>query len=114
MGKLPVASQSSYYCYYNQLITGTLKMPVNSVSETKKGNEKSKYSLSLNRNNAICLTSENRKVGDLKENSAPNKLSAGGNKENKPAKRPLTSTYLNTLSAAKRLKPLAETSKPIG
>lgn len=89
-------------------------MPVNSVSETKKGIEKSKFSLSLNRNNAICVSGENRKVGDSKENSALNKLSAGDNKENKPAKRPLTSTYFNTLSAAKRLKPLTETSKPIG
>lgn len=90
-------------------------MPVNSVSETKKGIEKSKFSLSLNRNNAICVSNENRKLEDCKENTAANNLSAGDNKENKPVKRPFKNTYFNTISAAKRLKPLTETSsKPIG
>ncbi|XP_028159564.1 uncharacterized protein LOC135073757 [Ostrinia nubilalis] len=88
-------------------------MPVNPVSETKKGIEKSKFSLSLNRNNAVCVTNENRKLGDSKENIAVNKLAAGDNKENKPVKRPFRNTYFNTLSAAKRLKPLIETSKSI-
>ncbi|XP_026755563.2 ubiquitin carboxyl-terminal hydrolase 1 [Galleria mellonella] len=83
-------------------------MPVNSVPETKKGIEKSRFSLSLNRNNAV-LTNENRKLGD--KNIDSSKLSTSDNKENKPIKRPLNRTYNNTLSAAKKLKPL-ESSKP--
>ncbi|KAM3960972.1 ubiquitin specific protease 1 [Aphomia sociella] len=84
-------------------------MPVNSVPETKKGIEKSRFSLSLNRNNAV-LSNENRKLGDLK-NTDLLKLSNSNNKENKPIKRPLNRTYNNTLIAAKKLKPL-EFSKP--
>ncbi|CAD0197272.1 unnamed protein product [Chrysodeixis includens] len=90
-----------------------LKMPVNSVTETKKGVDKSRFSLSLNRNNATFLSNENKKpTENLKENTDPYKQSTSNNKENKPTKRPLKSVYSNTLSAAKRLKPLSETSKP--
>ncbi|XP_026737008.1 probable ubiquitin carboxyl-terminal hydrolase creB [Trichoplusia ni] len=90
-----------------------LKMPVNSVTETKKGVDKSRFSLSLNRNNATFLSNENKKpTENLKENTDPYKQSTSNNKENKPIKRPLKSVYSNTLSAAKRLKPLSETSKP--
>lgn len=92
-----------------------LKMPVNSVTETKKGVDKSRFSLSLNRNNATILSNENKKpTENLKQNSDPYKQSTSNNKENKPIKRPLKSVYSNTLSAAKRLKPLSETSKPAG
>ncbi|CAG9795344.1 unnamed protein product [Diatraea saccharalis] len=87
-------------------------MPVNSVSETKRGIEKSRFSLSLNRNNAICVSNVNKNLSESKKNSEPIKSSISNNKENKPVKRPLKSTYFNTLSVAKRLKPLAETSKP--
>ncbi|XP_060801766.1 ubiquitin carboxyl-terminal hydrolase 1 isoform X2 [Amyelois transitella] len=79
-------------------------MPVNSVPETKKGIEKPR-SLSLNRNNAI-LSNRKRKVEDLNKISSPLKLSINCNKENKPLKRPMNGTYNNTLSAAKKLKPL--------
>lgn len=89
-------------------------MPDNSVSETKKGVEKSRFSLSLNRNNATYLSNGNTKLEDSKKNSAPCKLSNKDNKENKPLKRPFTSTYVNTLHAAKRLKPLSGASKPTG
>lgn len=91
-------------------------MPVNSVTETKKGVDKSRFSLSLNRNNATYLSNENKKPTETsKENSdPPYKQSTSSNKENKPLKRPLKSVYSNTLSVAKRLKPLTETSKPKG
>ncbi|KAJ8733488.1 hypothetical protein PYW08_001786 [Mythimna loreyi] len=90
-----------------------LKMPVNSVTETKKGVDKSRFSLSLNRNNATYLSNENKKpTENSKENSDPFRQSTNSNKENKPLKRPLKSVYSNTLSAAKRLKPLSETAKP--
>ncbi|XP_075971367.1 ubiquitin specific protease 1 [Anticarsia gemmatalis] len=90
-----------------------LKMPVNSVTETKKGVDKSRFSLSLNRNNATYLSNENKKpTENSKETSDPYKQSTSSNKENKPLKRPLKSVYSNTLSVAKRLKPLSETSKP--
>ncbi|XP_053603306.1 uncharacterized protein Usp1 [Plodia interpunctella] len=87
-------------------------MPVNSVPETKKGIEKPR-SLSLNRNNAI-LSNRKRKTEDLKEIPTPLKLSISNNKENKPLKRPLNGTYNNTLSAAKRLKPLAVSTTQSG
>ncbi|CAK1598504.1 unnamed protein product [Parnassius mnemosyne] len=86
-------------------------MPVNSVSETKRSVEKSKFPLSLNRNNATLLSSENRRPHKLKDTSSSFKVSEE-NKENKPVKRPLNGTYLNTLNAAKKLKPLTETPKP--
>ncbi|CAG5038472.1 unnamed protein product [Parnassius apollo] len=86
-------------------------MPVNSISETKKGVEKSKFPLSLNRNNATLLSSENRRPHNLKDISSSFKASEE-NKENKPVKRPLNGTYFNTLNAAKKLKPLTETPKP--
>ncbi|CAB3226538.1 unnamed protein product [Arctia plantaginis] len=90
-----------------------LKMPVNSVTESKKGVEKPKFSLSLNRNNATYLSRENKKpIENSKENSDPFKQSTSSNKENKPLKRPLKSLYSNTLLVAKRLKPLTESSKP--
>lgn len=85
-------------------------MPVNSVTETKKGVDKSRFSLSLNRNNA-CLNNENKKPTENSENTDPFRPSTNSNKENKPVKRPLKSVYSNTLSAAKRLKPLSETAK---
>uniref|UniRef100_A0A2A4J919 USP domain-containing protein n=1 Tax=Heliothis virescens TaxID=7102 RepID=A0A2A4J919_HELVI len=89
-----------------------LKMPVNSVTETKKGVDKSRFSLSLNRNNAAYLSNENKKPTDIsKENTGPFKPSTNSNKENKPLKRPSRSVYSNTLTAAKRLKPLSETAK---
>lgn len=90
-------------------------MPVNSVTESKKGVDKPKFSLSLNRNNATYLSRENTKpIENLQENSDPYKQSHSNNKENKPVKRPLKSLYSNTLSVAKRLKPLTETSKLTG
>lgn len=86
-------------------------MPVNSVTEQKKVIEKTRFNLSLNRNNATRLNDENWKPNEnFKENKNPCKH----NKENKPLKRPLKSIYSNTLSAAKRLKPLTESSKPAG
>lgn len=87
-------------------------MPVNSVTETKKGVDKSRFSLSLNRNNATFLSNENKKLTEnSKENSDPFKQTINNNKENKPVKRPFKSVYSNTLSAAKRLKPLSESVK---
>ncbi|CAG9559881.1 unnamed protein product [Danaus chrysippus] len=84
-------------------------MPVNSLSETTKGVARTKLSLSLRRNNATNPINANQKPGDLKDSSCKG---SNDNKENKPVKRPLTGTYLNTLNAAKKLKPLTETSKP--
>lgn len=86
-----------------------LKMPDNFVTETKKATDKPRFSLSLNRNNATFLSNKNNnsKVNS-KENCDPQ--CSDSNKENKPLKRPL-SVYTNTLLAAKRLKPLTETSK---
>lgn len=90
-------------------------MPVNSVIETKKGVDKYRFSLSLNRNNASYLSNENKKpTVNSKETTDPYKQSASSNKENKPLKRPLKSVYSTTISAAKRLKPLSETPKPAG
>lgn len=89
-------------------------MPENSVSETKKGVEKSRFSLSLNRNNATYLSDGNTKLEDSKKISAPCKLSNKDNKENKPLKRPFSSTYFNTLHAAKKLKTLTEPPKLTG
>ncbi|KPJ19316.1 Ubiquitin carboxyl-terminal hydrolase 1 [Papilio machaon] len=89
---------------------GILKMPVNPVSGTKKGVEKSKFTLSLNRNNATYLSDENKKLVNSKGISSSLKV-FDDNKENKPVKRALNSTYLNTLNAAKKLKPLVETPK---
>ncbi|KAG6445829.1 probable ubiquitin carboxyl-terminal hydrolase creB [Manduca sexta] len=84
-------------------------MPVNSVSETKKGVERTRLTLSLNRNNATHLNNENQRPSyKPKENSDPHKSS--DNKENKPLKRPFKSVFANTLSAAKKLKPLSEPS----
>ncbi|XP_045534855.1 ubiquitin carboxyl-terminal hydrolase 1 [Papilio machaon] len=85
-------------------------MPVNPVSGTKKGVEKSKFTLSLNRNNATYLSDENKKPVNSKGISSSLKV-FDDNKENKPVKRALNSTYLNTLNAAKKLKPLVETPK---
>lgn len=88
-------------------------MPFNFVTETKKGVDKPRFSLSLNRNNAPHLSNENKKNNEnIKENTDP--CSSGNNKENKPLKRPLKSIYSNTLSAAKKLKPLSESSKSAG
>ncbi|KAL4711676.1 hypothetical protein ACJJTC_003443 [Scirpophaga incertulas] len=84
-------------------------MPVNSVSETIKGIEKTKFSLSLNRKNVLCAN-DSTKCG-LKEKSDQLKVSTN-NKENKPVKRPFQGTYYNTLSAAKKLKPLTEKIRP--
>lgn len=90
-------------------------MPFNSVTDTKKGVDKSRFSLSLNRNNATYLSNETKKLTEnLKEKADPYKQSTNRNKENKPLKRPLKSIYSNTISAAKRLKPLSETAKPAG
>ncbi|XP_045765435.1 ubiquitin carboxyl-terminal hydrolase 1 [Maniola jurtina] len=83
-------------------------MPVNLLSETKRGVEKTKFSLSLNRNNAAKLSKEN-KSASLKNCTRPE---SNDNKENKPAKRPLIGTYHNTLQAAKKLKPLTDVAKP--
>ncbi|XP_045447010.1 ubiquitin carboxyl-terminal hydrolase 1 [Melitaea cinxia] len=78
-------------------------MKVNLLTETKKGVEKAKFSLSLNRNNAIKLNNENSISANPNQTQELNE-----DKENKPVKRPLKSTYFNTLNAAKRLKPLTE------
>lgn len=86
-------------------------MPVNSLSEIKQGVEKTKFSLSLNRNNATNLNREN-KVADIKENNTLKETN--NDKENKLGKRPLKRTYYNTLNAAKKLKPLTEVAKPKG
>lgn len=89
-------------------------MPVNSVSETKKGVEKSKFALSLNRNNATQLNSDNKRPVNFKDISSSYKVS-DDNKENKPVKRSLNSnTYFNTLNAAKKLKPLTKRPKSAG
>ncbi|KOB67618.1 putative ubiquitin specific protease [Operophtera brumata] len=87
-------------------------MPVNSVSENKKGVEKPKISLSLNRKKTSFLSNENRgPCENSKENTEHSRPCASNNKENRPAKRPLNGIYLNTVSAAKRLKPLTEVAK---
>lgn len=78
-------------------------MKVNLLTETKKGVEKAKFSLSLNRNNAKKLNNENSISANPNQTQELNE-----DKENKPVKRPLKSTYFNTLNAAKRLKPLTE------
>lgn len=105
----------TYNCYLQSQFAGMLKMPVNSVTETKKGVDKSRFSLSLNRNNATFLSNENKKLTEnSKENSDPFKQTINNNKENKPVKRPFKSVYSNTLSAAKRLKPLSESVKLSG
>ncbi|CAH2241875.1 ubiquitin carboxyl-terminal hydrolase creB [Pararge aegeria] len=83
-------------------------MPVNSLLENKRGVEKSKLSLSLNRNNANKLSNEN-KPASLKNICIRPETS--GNKENNPAKRPFGGTYHNTLQAAKKLKPLTDVAK---
>ncbi|CAH0729222.1 unnamed protein product, partial [Brenthis ino] len=85
-----------------------LKMPVNPLSEIKKGVEKTKFSLSLNRNNATHLSKENIAANTNKESSSPG---PNDDKENKPVKRPLKSTYHNTLNAAKKLRPLTEVAR---
>lgn len=88
--------------FFYGIFTGILKMPDNLFTETKKGVEKAKFSLSLNRNNAKNLNNENSCVN-------PNQTQKlNEDKENKPVKRPLKSTYFITLNAAKRLKPLTE------
>lgn len=89
-------------------------MPVNSVSETKKLVEKPRFSLSLRpRKDAICLSNENKKPNEnIKENTILKPI-VDNNKENKPLKRQ-SNTYLHTITAAKRLKPLGETSKTLG
>lgn len=78
-------------------------MPDNLLTEIKKGVEKAKFSLSLNRNNAKNLNNENSISANPNQTQKLNE-----DKENKPVKRPLKSTYSNTLNAAKRLKPLTE------
>nr|XP_034829940.1 ubiquitin carboxyl-terminal hydrolase 1 [Maniola hyperantus] len=83
-------------------------MPVNLLSETKRGVVKTKYSLSLKRNNAAKLSKQNNSAS-LKNCTRPE---SNDNKENKPAKRPLKGTYHNTLQAAKKLKPLTDVAKP--
>ncbi|CAG4917949.1 unnamed protein product [Colias eurytheme] len=84
-------------------------MPLNPMPETKKGVDRTKFSLSLNRNNATQLRNEIKKPG-CKESTYSCEKSYD-NKENKPVKRPLQGTYNNTLNAAKKLKPLTESSK---
>ncbi|VVC97396.1 unnamed protein product [Leptidea sinapis] len=86
-------------------------MPVNYMSETKKGVDRTKFSLSLNKNNVAHLNRES-KPGFF--NETPTKKTISHNKENKPVKRPLQGTYTNTLNAAKKLKPLGETTKQPG
>lgn len=122
---LDILSWESYYmasqCYEAYLhhlyasFAGILKMPENSVSETKKGVERSRFSLSLNRNNATYLSDGNTELEDSKKNSAPCILANKDNKENKPPpKRPFSSTYFNTLHAAKKLKTISEPPKFTG
>ncbi|GBP58504.1 Ubiquitin carboxyl-terminal hydrolase 1 [Eumeta japonica] len=85
-------------------------MPVNSLCENKKETDKPKFRLSLNKKNVSILSNGNRKVNEeTKENSLPdNKLVDCNDKENKPVKRPLKSTYFNTLHLAKKLKTIQE------
>lgn len=87
-------------------------MPDNFLLQSTKGVEKPKFSLSLNRKNANKLSKENLSES-LKNFSC---LEPNDNKENKPVKRPLKSTYHSTLRAAKKLKPLtdSELAKPQG
>ncbi|XP_041970869.1 ubiquitin carboxyl-terminal hydrolase 1 isoform X2 [Aricia agestis] len=84
-------------------------MPVNSITEVKKGVDKTKFSLSLNKNNATNLNNENKKPVQIKENP----WTFNDNKENTPKKRP-HSTYSNTVNAAKKLKPLIEPTNSAG
>lgn len=88
-------------------ITGFLKMPFNSVSETTKGVIKVKHPFSLKRKNAPYLGNEIHIVthnGESKENAKPSNVLTGEYQEIKQQKRPLKSTYFNTLNASKRLK----------
>ncbi|XP_047503144.1 probable ubiquitin carboxyl-terminal hydrolase 9 [Pieris napi] len=80
-------------------------MPVNSRPKKNQGVNRSKYSLSLNKNNAANLNSVVQKTVSPITNDQ---------KENRPVKRPLQSTYQNTLNAAKKLKPLRETTLQAG
>lgn len=66
-----------------------------------QGANKTKYSLSLNKNNAGNLNRAFQNSGSAENNDQ---------KENRPVKRPLQGTYHNTLNAAKKLKPLGETT----
>lgn len=86
-------------------------MPVTSVSENKKGVEKPRFSLSLNKKNATLVSNENRRPFENSELSRP---CASKDKENRPVKRALNGIYSNTVSAAKRLKPLTEATKLSG
>lgn len=89
-------------------------MPVNSVSENKKGVEKQRLSLSLIRKNANFVSEKNlRPAENSKENTDKSKPCIN-NKENRPAKRALNGIYTNTVSAAKRLKTLTEAGKVSG
>lgn len=92
--------------------SGMLKMPFNSVSETKKRNEKVKLSFSLKKNNAPHLGNENTilKVKDNSENTFSSRQEFCSDKENRPAKRPFSSTYMNTLNNSKKLKAVTGTS----
>lgn len=92
-------------------------MPLNSVSEAKKGVVKAKYSFSLKRKNAPYLNDENvalNQNGHSKENTRLSNVPSGDCENIKPVKRPFKSTYHNTLNASKRLKSITGTPKPIG
>lgn len=101
-------------CFLVLINSGLLKMPVNSVSENRKGVVKPKFSLSLSKKNATFLSNVNRgPCGNSKENTEHSRPCAS-NKENRPAKRASNGIYSNTVSAAKRLKPLTEAAKLSG
>ncbi|CAK1545960.1 unnamed protein product [Leptosia nina] len=80
-------------------------MPLNSMSKTRKRTNNTKPSLSLIRKNAT-ISKEGLIPGSTKDLRVCNE-----NKENKPLKRPFQGIHLNTLNAAKKLKPLTEISK---
>lgn len=90
-------------------------MPVNSVSDNKKGVEKPRFSLSLNKQNATLVSNENRRpFENSKENPEHSRPCVSKDKENRPVKRALNGIYSNTVNAAKRLKPLTEAAKLLG
>lgn len=88
-------------------------MPVNSVSENKKGAEKPRLSLSLKKN-ATLVNNKKRPFENSKINSEHSRPCASKDKENRPVKRALNGIYSNTVNAAKRLKPLTEATKLSG
>ncbi|KAJ0178976.1 hypothetical protein K1T71_005751 [Dendrolimus kikuchii] len=86
-------------------INCVLKMPVNFDSESKKSGDRSRFILSLNKNNATSLKNERKLVDCSNRLDLALSKPTSDNKENKPIKRKL-GIYSTTLGAAKKLKPL--------